>query len=165
MPTFLRLVLVRHGQVAANRDFRYVGSNDEPLTDVGREQARLLGVAIAQISPLRLYSSPLLRALETARAIGDRSGVQIEVDPTLREQSFGRWEGLTRSEVAELSREDAEILQRFDRCAEVAPPGGESHLELRSRLLSLIERLEGLQDHGGAPIVLVSHVDVLSPRS
>src|SRR3954453_22565167 len=95
----LRLLLVRHGEVLANRELRYVGTRDEPLADSGVEQAGCLAAALAPLPVGAVYSSPLARARETGERIAAAREVPLRLEPRLREQSFGEWEGLTRAEV------------------------------------------------------------------
>lgn len=152
----LRLFLLRHGQVAANRDFRFVGDRDEPLTELGRFQAERLGEALRAIpgGVDRLLSSPRRRALDTARAVGDRIGRVAEIDERLAEQSFGSWEGLTRQEVRSRGVDDELRLAACDRDSHASPPGGESLEGVQERALSLVSELE----RAGGVVVLVSHV-------
>ena len=64
---------------------------------MGREQARLVAHRLSKETVGAVYSSDLVRALETARAIAAYHSVDVVVDTALRECSFGEWEGLTAS--------------------------------------------------------------------
>ncbi|HUP22045.1 MAG TPA: histidine phosphatase family protein [Thermoanaerobaculia bacterium] len=152
----LRLFLLRHGQVAANRDFRFVGDLDEPLTDLGRWQAQRLGEALESLpgGVGRVLASPRRRALDTAHEVSSRVGRVVEVDQRLAEQSFGSWEGLTRQEVQARSPQDAELLAACDREGSATPPDGESFAAVQSRALRLVDELA----RGEGAVVLVSHV-------
>jgi probable phosphoglycerate mutase len=155
----VRLFLVRHGQVASNRDLRYVGSRDEALTDLGRRQAGALGELLAALPIDAILSSPLRRAVDTAEAIAAAAGRSMRVDDRLREQSYGSWEGLSRDEVRARSPIDAELLTSWERDAEVPPPGGESLDSVQRRALSLVDELGASAPSGSMPwVVLVSHV-------
>ena len=160
-PTPLRLYLVRHGQVAANREYRYIGRRDDRLTELGRRQAEGLGQVLSTVGAQRLLSSPRRRALETAEPVGRLSGLEAEVDERLREQAYGEWEGLTRDEVRALGSDHGELLERFHQDSEVKAPGGESVADVQARVESLVEELYQ-RARGGAPrsgsVVLVSHV-------
>jgi len=149
----LRLVLARHGEVLSNRELRYVGSLDEPLADSGIVQAEGLAAALSRLPVRSVYSSPLLRARETGRRIAEAREVDLRIEPRLREQSFGDWEGLTRTEVLE---RDAESLLRWESDLGTAPPGGESLASVQQRALDLVGELA--RDHRGEWFVLVSHV-------
>ncbi len=92
--------LVRHGETEWNLNRRYQGWEDIPLNETGEEQARLVARAIAQEPRWdAIYSSPLSRALSTARAIAELTGFdRIVEDPDLRERFYGEAEGLTADE-------------------------------------------------------------------
>jgi broad specificity phosphatase PhoE len=91
------LLLVRHGETDWNRDGRWQGQSDTPLNELGRRQAHELAAALDDVDAV--YSSDLGRARETAEILADRLGMEIHVDPRLRERSFGAWEGLTTAEI------------------------------------------------------------------
>ena len=94
------LLLVRHGETDWNRDGRWQGGSDTHLNDLGREQAHALAQRLDGSIDV-LYSSDLARARETAEIVAARLGLEVRVDPRLRERSFGSWEGLTTSEIEE----------------------------------------------------------------
>lgn len=152
-PPSLRLFLARHGEVLSNRELRYVGSRDEPLADSGLRQAEELAAALAPLPLSAVYASPLLRARETGRRIAEAREVPLLLEPRLREQSFGEWEGLTRAEVLE---RDRERLLSWEADLGTAPPGGDSLQSVQERALSLVDELS--REHAGEWIALVSHV-------
>ncbi|MBW3069914.1 MULTISPECIES: histidine phosphatase family protein [unclassified Actinomyces] len=94
-----RLVLWRHGQTDYNAGMRVQGRIDIPLNAAGLEQARAAAPGLAALDPVRVVSSPLTRARQTAQELAELTGRQIEFDEGLLERSFGRWEGLSRSEM------------------------------------------------------------------
>ncbi|MFT0846787.1 histidine phosphatase family protein [Actinomycetaceae bacterium L2_0104] len=94
-----RVILWRHGQTDLNVQARIQGSQDFPLNDVGRAQAAAISKEIAAMEPVRILSSPLSRASDTAQYVADRVGVPIELDSRLRERDYGEWEGLDGSEI------------------------------------------------------------------
>lgn len=149
----LRLFLIRHGEVLANREMRYVGARDEPLADSGIAQADRLAAALAPLPVRAVYSSPLARARETGRRIAAARAVDLRIEPRLREQSFGEWEGLTRAEVLE---RDRERLLRWEADLGTPPPGGEPLTEVQARMLALVQELA--RGHRGEHVALVSHV-------
>lgn len=151
----LRLLLVRHGEVLSNRELRYVGSRDEPLADSGREQAGRLAAALAPLPLAAVYSSPLERTRATAERIAAARSqpLPLRLEPRLREQSFGEWEGLTRAEV--LARDAARLLG-WEADLGTAPPGGESLAAVQGRALDFVGELARI--HSGKWIALVSHV-------
>jgi broad specificity phosphatase PhoE len=93
------LLLARHGETDWNRDGRWQGRSDTPLNDRGREQAEVLAEQLDGVDVV--YSSDLARARETAEIVAGRLGLDVRVDPRLRERGFGAWEGLTSDEIEE----------------------------------------------------------------
>lgn len=152
----LRLFLVRHGESASNREMRYLGSRDEPLTELGVQQAECLAAALAGLPIAAVYASPLRRAAATGERIAAGLGLPLSQEPRLREQGFGEWEGLTRAEVADRGAADREQLRRWEGDAAEAPPGGDSMAVVEGRMRSLVGDLAPV--HPGGWVVLVSHV-------
>lgn len=155
MPT-TRLLLVRHGETVANREYRYIGVMDEPLSTQGQSQATQLAGALAMLPVAAVYSSPLQRAYNTALPVAARHTLTVQVADDLRECNFGVWEGLSRTEVIARSPEDAQRLHAWEQNASIAPPGGESFEAMQERVCAAVERLA--QAHPDQAIVLVSHV-------
>lgn len=152
----LRFFLVRHGETADNLQMRYLGIRDEPLTNNGKVQANQAAAALALLPIDLIVSSPLRRAAETAVQIQEACGVELRLDSRLAEGSFGKWEGLTRSEVMELDSREAEKLAKWESDASCAPPGGEAFNKVQERVVELANQLKN--EFGDSSIVLVSHV-------
>ena len=148
-----RIILVRHGETAANREFRYIGTRDDALTEHGQTQARHIAEALSLLPVAAVYSSPRRRAYETALPVASRHGLTVQVVDDLREGDFGRWEGLSRAEVM---AQDAEHLRAWERDTSLAPPDGESLDAMQQRVSAVIAKL--VQAHPEQTIVLVSHV-------
>jgi broad specificity phosphatase PhoE len=141
------ILLVRHGETAANRDRLALGRADPPLTTRGREQAAALARRLAGSGAERVVSSPLQRAQVTATAIAATLGVSVETEPRLVEMDYGEWDQRSFSEFP------PEDLVRWRRDASFAPPGGESLLAVGERVASLCEELVA-----GPAVIAVSHV-------
>jgi probable phosphoglycerate mutase len=132
----LELVLVRHGETEWSRDKRHTGRTDLPLTSNGVAEAEAVRAELADRSFVRVLSSPLSRALETARLAG--LGDRVETRDELREWDYGEYEGITTATIHE-TRPDW-VLWR-DGC-----PGGESpHAvgERADRLLAELASVDG----------------------
>jgi broad specificity phosphatase PhoE len=93
-----RVWLIRHGATTAPPR-RAIGVSDPPLSDVGRTQARSLAVALATRPLVRVISSDLRRALETATIIASSHRLVVETSAALREIDFGMWEGRDLSDL------------------------------------------------------------------
>lgn len=151
-----RLYLVRHGETLANREYRYIGTRDDPLSPLGETQALQLADTLSGLPITAVYSSPLQRTYRTAILIAARHSLEVQRIDDLRECDFGTWEGLSRAEVLERSPEDSQHLREWEQNTSVAPPGGESFEALQQRVVTAVERLA--QAHPDHAIVLVSHV-------
>jgi len=154
-----RLILVRHGETLANREFRYIGTHDYLLSEQGQLQAEQLGEALSVLPIVAVYSSPLQRAYRTAESIAARHALAVQVLGDLREGSFGSWEGMSRAEVLARSLQDEQQLLAWERDPDIVPPGGESFAMIYERALAIVEQLA--QMHVEQAIVLVSHVGVI----
>jgi broad specificity phosphatase PhoE len=155
LPT-TRLFLVRHGETMANREYRYIGTRDDPLSILGQTQVTQLAEAISVLPIAAVYSSPLQRTYDTALPIATRHSLEVQRVDDLRECDFGTWEGLSRAEVLGRSPEDSQRLCEWERNTSIAPPGGESFEALQQRVCAAVEHLA--QAHPDQAIVLVSHV-------
>lgn len=152
----LRLVLVRHGVTDWNREGRFQGHRDPGLSRAGRHEAELAAARIAddeRLSPTRLVSSSLGRALATAAPIAEASGCRVEPDDRLIEIGQGEWEGRTH---AELEVEDAERYLAWRRATGIRqPPGGEPIEAATDRVRSFVADLESSDEDG--TVCIVSH--------
>lgn len=154
-----RLVMLRHGQTEYNAGSRMQGQLDTDLTDLGRAQASAAAEILAKRQPLLIVSSDLRRAYDTATALGERSGLPVEVDTRLRETHLGDWQGLTHTDVDDIAP-GARLAWRDD--ARWAPHGGESRIDVAERSLPLVAELvdshpEWGIDEPDRPVVLVAH--------
>lgn len=146
------LLLIRHGQTAWNLAGKYTGQADIPLNDTGRLQARSLVATMAQQSVDAIYSSDLIRAIETAELAAaeckNRQGqpLTIQTDFRLREISQGVWEGMHFDEIKQ--RFGAEFAAREANPLEVAAPEGETVGEVQQRVLSAIYDICHEHPHG-----------------
>jgi broad specificity phosphatase PhoE len=95
----LYLLLVRHAQTASNVTRRYMGWLDEPLDDTGQGQAQTLGQRLCDWPIAAVYSSPLARAVQTARAVARPHGLTVRPDADLGEIRMEAWQGLTADEI------------------------------------------------------------------
>jgi probable phosphoglycerate mutase len=92
------LLFVRHGETDWNAQRRWQGHADVPLNDRGREQVQALADSLAGEHIDAIYTSDLSRARDTAEAVGARLGIEVVVDPDLREIDVGPIEGMTAEE-------------------------------------------------------------------
>jgi broad specificity phosphatase PhoE len=131
------LLLVRHGETDWNAAGRLQGHTDRPLNEYGRRQARDLADRLSGDGIAAVYASDLARARETAEILGARLGLEVVIDPDLREKDWGTWEGLTSEERAQVEFE------------------GESTEAHRERVLRAVRRI--VEAHPAESVVVVTH--------
>lgn len=102
------VLIARHGETDWNVNGRYQGRLESELSPLGRAQADALSRAAADYDVGRIVSSPLKRCIDTAKAVGNRLSIPLEVDARLIEIAHGTWEGRYRDEIA------ANDPQRYD---------------------------------------------------
>ncbi|MYV39829.1 bifunctional RNase H/acid phosphatase [Streptomyces sp. SID1328] len=150
-------VLLRHGETPLTPQKRFSGSggSDPALSEVGREQARLVAEALARRGTVQaVVASPLARTRETAGIVAARLGLDVRVDDGLRETDFGAWEGLTFGEARERYPDD---LTAWLGDPEARPTGGgESFAETAERIEETRARL--VTEYAGRTVLLVTHV-------
>jgi 2,3-bisphosphoglycerate-dependent phosphoglycerate mutase len=152
-----RILAVRHGETAWNRDTRIQGHTDIELNEHGRWQATRLADALRDEPIDACYASDLLRALETAQAVARTRGQNVTTHTGLRERCFGRFEGHTWAELEH--RFPEESLAWRKRVPDFAPAGGESLMQLEARVVSTVQEIAAR--HPGEQILMVSHGGVL----
>ncbi|MEM9622874.1 MAG: histidine phosphatase family protein [Pseudomonadota bacterium] len=148
-----RLLLLRHGQIKANKQGRWHGSTDSPLTWQGRRQARRTGQHLSANETVHaVYSSPLQRCLNTAHYASEH--LQAEVQPVdgLQELSIGEWEG---TRFRDLVRQH-NFMQRLSDEPDYAAPGGESLNQVARRVAAALRHIEA-QHAAGETALVVSH--------
>jgi 2,3-bisphosphoglycerate-dependent phosphoglycerate mutase len=144
----VKLILVRHGESVGNFENRLQGQEDYPLTEQGRRQAVLTAHRLQDLGTTAVYTSHLLRAKETAFAIGERIGVEPSVREDLSEYHFGEFSGMTY----------AEIRERFGAIANPAErvyPGEEGRDNFFNRVTSTLWGIA--EEHPEETVAVVSH--------
>jgi broad specificity phosphatase PhoE len=122
------LFLVRHGETVHNVSGITQGWSDSALSDRGNEQVRRLAARVARLKPDAIFSSPLARAMSTARPIAESTGLEIVALDDLREMNYGRWEGQS---FRDIRANDADAARRWMEDPDCPCPGGESHNDVR----------------------------------
>ena len=146
------LYLIRHARSVGNAAQQIQGWLDLPLDDYGRRQARLLGERFQHKLVTSVYTSPLQRAAETARAIAIARGIEPKVDDRLREYHMGAWTGLTSDEIQAMM--PAHRINDFHSHDHVAP-GAETGMDMRRRVESFLGDV--LARHPGEMVAVVCH--------
>ena len=146
-----KLLLVRHGETDWNRDGRWQGGSDTRLNDLGRQQARALAEQLdGEIDVL--YSSDLARARETAEIVAAELGLEVRLDPRLRERGFGSWEGLTTIEIEERF---ADAHRRWLAGEGAGADDAEAFEDFSARVEDFLSDV--LRLHPGEEVLVISH--------
>jgi broad specificity phosphatase PhoE len=152
-----RIVLVRHGQTAWNREVRFRGRADLALDDFGLKQAEVTGRYVLKRWPVdAVYASPMRRAMQTATAIAMAHGLTAQPFEGLLDIDFGAWQGHSPQEVAERY---PDLLQAWWEAPNtVHIPEGESLDEVRDRVVAGTRHV--VERHRGETVALVGHTVV-----
>ncbi|HTA66594.1 MAG TPA: histidine phosphatase family protein [Xanthomonadaceae bacterium] len=153
----MRVLLARHGETPWNAEGRYQGQTDIPLSSVGEEQARKLGVRLADVPIARGVASPLLRARHTAQlALGASRESMLETDAGLLEIHHGTWEGKLAAEIGDFDGERFKAWRHRPESVLMPGTGGESLDHVLARAWPAFERAcSGLGD--GDTLLVVAH--------
>lgn len=147
-----QLLIVRHGRTAYNATGRLQGRTDNPLDEVGLEQAQRVARHVAPTleGDALIVSSPLLRARETAGAIAHVAGLEVVIDERWIEIDYGVYEGVPQSDVP------ADVWAKWRSEPSFAPEAGESLTAVHERVARACDELIGMAE--GRTVVVVTHV-------
>jgi len=151
-------ILVRHGQTDWNKEGKYTGQTDIPLNQTGKTQAKLAAGKINSKTPACIYSSDLIRALNTARIIAENIPVPIFQDKRLREIHQGEWEGLHVDVIKRRFNDQFSARQKDPLNARA--PGGESIGDVYRRVKDFLTDIT--RQHSDSPIIITAHGVVLA---
>jgi 2,3-bisphosphoglycerate-dependent phosphoglycerate mutase len=152
-----KLVLIRHGQSLWNRENRFTGWVDVPLTEGGREEARTAANQIASMRFDVAYTSALSRAQDTLRIILQTNEWDIPVirDQALNERHYGDLQGLNKDDMRKTYGEDQ--VQIWRRSYDVPPPNGEALKDTAARTLPFFDRCIMGDIRQGKNVLVVAH--------
>jgi broad specificity phosphatase PhoE len=147
------IFLLRHGETAWNIEKVFRGQAEVPLTENGRRQAQCVAIYLEEKGIETIYSSPLSRALETARIVGETIGLLPEIDKRITGLNFGKWQGRPYSEIeGEYPRD---FLNYKTAPHRFRSPGGETLDQAQKRCMELLEEVG--QKHPDGTALIVTH--------
>lgn len=154
----MKLYFVRHGETEWNVKKKIQGKTDIPLNENGRNQARELANKLAadKLPAVKVYTSPQLRATETAQAVADALGLECEALDDLREMNLGEWEGLNWDIIEEQYGEVYYYWNTHRRY--VRTPGGECYNDVLERTL---DALSYILEKETKDVLVVTHSAIL----
>ena len=148
-----RFLLLRHGQIRANRVGRWHGSTDSPLTWLGRRQAKRTGRYLLRSGDINaVYSSPLQRCQRTAHYATRKLDLEIKTLDDLQEMGIGEWEDMPFRELVD--RHD--FINRVTRDIHYAAPQGESLHQVAQRVTQAFYQIDNLHADDET-VLVVSH--------
>ena len=151
----MNLLMIRHGEIPSNVNKVYAGRSPECLTERGVRQAREVSEKLKSCNVSAIYSSPIQRALQTARIAGEHIGIDPVVNSAFRELEMGPWEGMSEIDISGKYPEEWSTWNSDP--AKLKLAGRETLEELQSRVLAGIREIK---DSGGN-IVIVTHVAII----
>lgn len=152
-----RLYLVRHGQSAGNAEGRFGGHSPTPLSELGKKQAEITANALADERIEAIYSSDLLRAVQTAEPLAELLDLPIIKTDAFRERHVGVLEGLTFDESKQRYPNDYYAL--INRNIHHVITKGESYKHLLRRATAALKEIFTI--HRGEKVVIFSHTGAI----
>jgi len=160
----VKIFLLRHGQTVWNEEGRYQGGRDISLSPAGIRQGELAAKYLSNVNFSNIYSSPMKRAMDTAAIIKKERNLELKLVDSMKEISFGEWEGLKFNEINKKYHDDYKkwIGDSYNN----SPPGGESFKIVQGRAVaginSIIEENEDRSNvavvtHGGVIVSLLAY--------
>lgn len=146
------LILVHHPEVEPRWQGVCYGHMDARLSPAGEGKIPRLADELAAFGPGAIFSSPASRAATLAKALSERTGIPVRLEPRLAERNYGSWEGQTWAQIQATDR-DA-MRQLLDDPEHFAPPGGETLFGVRDRMHAWLQSLPNAEmiiaiTHGG----------------
>lgn len=157
MPPPTRLYLIRHGQSAGNAEGRFGGHGPTPLSDLGREQAEKTAQMLAREGIEAIYSSDLVRAVQTAEPLATLLDLPIHQSAAFRERHVGVLQGLTFDESKQQFPDDYYAL--INRNVNHIITEGESYRHLLRRITGELRNI--LRNHNRQRIAIFSHTGAI----
>lgn len=146
----MKLYIIRHGETDYNKKRLLQGQSDIPLNEYGRELAQITAKALSKMSFDKIYSSPLIRAFETAKILTGRN--DIITDKRLMEISFGIGEGVESSTLGETFSNFFFAPEKY-----IPPENGESYEELVERAKDFLEKEIYPLRNSNQNVLIVAH--------
>ena len=144
----MKIYSTRHGQTDWNKRDVIQGATDIELNETGLKQADELAERVAQLGDVDIIiASPMKRAMRTAQAVAERTGLSIITEPRLTEWNYGEYEQKPRT-VPNFSDDKVEFAKRMGGT-------GESVLHLAHRVYSALDDI--ISNYGDKNVLIVSH--------
>lgn len=147
----MKIFLIRHGQTTGDVEDRYGGTYDDHLTEEGRKQAAQLGEKLVNLGIEKIFSSPLIRAQETASILNSKLDAPVVTIEDMRERNhYGVLSGMIKAEAREKYPEIVELVKDKFKTVE----GGEGYEDFGKRVTAAFQKISN-SDH--ETIAIISH--------
>lgn len=153
------VLLVRHGECRGNIEGLFRGRVDFPLNETGLRQAKEVAAALAPFRPGAVFTSPLLRAKQTAEAIAAASSAPLVVEEGFNNTCLGTWEGRSKTEIA--AEYPGQWRLWLENPEALSIEGAESMADVLERSLKSLDRIVG--EYEGKTVAVVTHRTVIKP--
>ena len=152
----MKLYILRHGETEWNTEKRMQGQTNIPLNENGINLAKKIGSHMRNVHFDYIFSSPLDRAVTTAKLITDNRDIPFKTDDRLIEMSFGKWEGCRITDPDAVPSEfNANFVKDPLHC--IVPPEGESFMDVITRTGDFLDWLCSVPEYKGADILISTH--------
>lgn len=158
MTPSLVIYLIRHGETEGPKKV-YKGHLDVLLSKEGQHQIEKTAYFLKEyakkynLKPEIIYSSPLKRAVSSAEILSRILSLDIKIEETLKERSFGKWEGLSINEIVSLYPDDFERWRTNP--VKFSPPEGESTVDVSKRASEALKKI--IKNHKNSQIFITAH--------
>jgi 2,3-bisphosphoglycerate-dependent phosphoglycerate mutase len=152
-----KITIVRHGQSTGNATGHFTGQVDVPLSARGRQEAELTAQRLATEQLTAIYASDLQRAYHTAEIVAANHPLTVQQDLRLREINVGAFQG--QSFLAVAAQYPVEFAALSQRNLDMVAPGGESHRQVRMRVITAFQEI--LAACAGGHVLIVAHGGVI----
>ena len=153
------IILVRHGECEGNIKGMFRGRTDFPLNERGLIQAQDLARELKNFPVKYIYSSPLVRARQTAEAIGEQCGVEVKVEEGFNNIELGSWEERLKKEIAQEYPKEWELW--VNNPEELRVTDMETLYNVQKRAKACLDKL--VLEHKDETLAVITHRAVLKP--
>ncbi len=153
----MKFLFVRHGEIPSNVNKVYAGRSAEQLTEKGAAQANEVAGILKNRDVHAIYTSPIQRAVQTAKVIGETIGLDFNTEYSFRELEMGLWEGMAETDVANQYPKEWQVWNSMP--AELRLDGRETLEDLLERVLNGIRTI--YMSDNDRTVVVVTHVAII----
>jgi 2,3-bisphosphoglycerate-dependent phosphoglycerate mutase len=149
-----KLILLRHFKSQWNKENRFTGWTDVPLSEEGRKSAGKTAEKLSGMTIDIVYTSPLVRNRESVSLAIGKKNAPIVIDKALDERNYGKLQGMNKDEAAKVYGK--ELVHLWRRSWDQTPPGGESLKDVYARTTAFFQKYIEKDLRGGKNVLVVA---------